>query len=113
MELVDSAEWLGVPTIVLGELEAAFRQSARLPRNLDELGAFLSHPVVDELTVDRDVARFYGEIVVALRSKGTPIPTNDIWIAATAARWGATVLTSDRHFQAVDRVGVLLLGDSG
>ncbi len=58
---------------------------------------------------DRDVARLYAEIVRALKAKGTPLPTNDIWIAAAAARVGATVLTFDDHFRAIERVGSLVL----
>ncbi len=60
-------------------------------------GVFLANPVVHEIVIDRDVGRVYAEIVVALRKAGTPLPTNDIWIAAAAARSGATVLTYDSH----------------
>jgi tRNA(fMet)-specific endonuclease VapC len=109
VERIDAAEWLGVPTIVLGELEAGFRLGARPAHNLDELERFLTYPVVHELAVDRGVAREYGEIVTTLRRKGILIPTNEVWIAACAARSGATVLTYDAHFEAVDRIGVLLL----
>ncbi len=96
---------------MLGELEAGFLQGRRAEHNLDELESFLAHPVVEELPVDRAVARIYGEIVNALRRKGTPIPTNDVWVAATAARSGATLLTYDFHFEKVDRIGVLRLDD--
>lgn len=110
VERVDSATWLGVPAIVLGELAAAFRLGSRSAQNLAELDRFLAHPVVEEVAVDRDVATIYGEIVVSLRRRGTPIPTNDVWIAASAARSGATLLTYDAHFEAVERIGVLRLG---
>ncbi len=110
MAHVDGAAWIGIPTIVLGELEAGFRQGSRAEHNLDELERFLTHPVVNPLAVDREVARIYGEILTALRSNGTPIPTNDVWIAACAARSGAMLLTYDTHFRAVDRISVLLLG---
>lgn len=106
---MDGAEWIGVPTVVLGELEAGFRQGRHARRNLDELEQFLAHRVVNALAVDREVAWIYGEIVTALRGKGSPIPTNDVWIAACAARSGATLLTYDAHFRAVDRIGTLLL----
>lgn len=109
VERVDAAEWLGVPTIVIGELEAGFRSGRKTERNLDELAQFLAHPLVSELAVDREVAGTYGEIVTDLRRNGTPIPTNDVWIAACAARSGATLLTYDAHFDSVDRIGVLLL----
>jgi tRNA(fMet)-specific endonuclease VapC len=106
---LDSAAWIGVPTVVLGELEAGFRLGRHRERNLDELERFLSHPSVDVVVVDRDVARLYGEIVIDLRRRGTPLPTNDVWIAACAARTAATLLTYGRHFATVDRIGVLLL----
>lgn len=59
--------------------------------------------------VDDLVAQIYAEIVVALRQSRRPLPTNDIWIAACAARAGATVLTFDAHFAEIDRVGALVL----
>lgn len=98
-----------MPAIVLGELHHGFRRGTRRQGNEDELDDFLRHPVVAELRVDHDVARIYAEIVQVLRSKGTPIPTNDVWIAATAARAGATVVAYDTHFGLVDRIGVVLL----
>ena len=109
---VGSATWVGVPTIVLGKLEVGYRLGRRAARNLDELGRFLQHPVVELVGVDRDVARLYAEMVVGLRRRGTPVPTNDVWVAACTARVGATLVTYDRHFELVDRVGVLVL-DSG
>ena len=81
----------------------------RARRNVAELEEFLAEPVVEVLAIDADVARIYGEIVLDLRHKGRPLPTNDIWIAATAARAGASVLTFDAHFLDVDRVGAQVL----
>jgi tRNA(fMet)-specific endonuclease VapC len=98
-----------MPATVLGELHAGFRAGSHRRRNDEELEAFLRHPSVEELRVDHSVARIYAEIVEALRAKGTPIPTNDVWIAATAARSGAAVVAYDAHFTAVDRIGLVLL----
>ena len=70
---------------------------------------FLANPAVELLSVDHHVARIYAEIVADLRKAGTPIPTNDIWIAAAAARAGATILTYDAHFRSISRVGSLVL----
>lgn len=71
--------------------------------------------MVQELAVDNDVARIYAEIVRSLRQRRTPLPTNAIWIAASAARAGATLLAYDAHFAAVERIGLLLLdpGEAG
>ncbi len=108
-ELLDAASYVAVPSIVIGELWIGFLGGARVRENELELSQFLEHWVVEEVPVDRDVARLYAEIVRALKAKGTPLPTNDIWIAAAAARVGATVLTFDDHFRAIERVGSLVL----
>jgi len=111
--LIDSAEWIGVPSVVIGELLTGFLQGGQgeqREHNESELAGFLSNPAVTELSVDQTVARLYAEIVVALRGRGTPLPTNDIWVAACAARSGSTVLTFDEHFRSIERVGTLVLG---
>lgn len=109
IELIDGAEWLGMPSVVLGELWIGFLSGSHTDRNVAELGEFLANPVVEEMVIDHDVARMYAEIVIALKETGTPLPTNDIWVAASAAHVGATVLTSDTHFGAIKRVGSLIL----
>ena len=109
-ELLDRAELVGMPTVALGELRTAFLLGSRRRRNEAELDAFLDHPVVEVLTVDSETSRQYAEMVADLRKAGTPIPTNDIWIAATAARNGATVLTCDDHFERIGRVGSVVIG---
>jgi tRNA(fMet)-specific endonuclease VapC len=109
VDLMDSADWIGVPAIVLGELWTGFLLGRQPKKNETELRDFLANPVVELLAIDHEVARIYGEIVVDLRKAGSPIPTNDIWIAAAAARAGATVLSYDIHFKAISRVGSLIL----
>lgn len=108
-ELIDRAEWIGVPSVVIGELFVGFLAGAHLSRNERELAEFLASPAVAEIPVDRDVARIYAEIVTALRRDGNPLPTNDVWIAAAGARVGSPILTFDEHFAAVGRVGTVLL----
>ena len=109
IEIVDSAEWIGVPVVMLGELRTGFLLGGRQEQNEVELREFLANAVVEELPIDGDVGRHFAEIVVDLRRAGTPLPTNDIWIAATSARAGALVLTHDRHFEKIVRVGSLIL----
>ena len=114
VSLLDSAEWIGMSSIVLGELWMGFIQGRRPKENEAELREFLANPAVELLPVDHNVARMYAEIVADLRKAGTPIPTNDIWIAAVAARAGATILTYDAHFRSIPRVGSKVLpGASG
>lgn len=109
MVLLDRAELVGVSTIMLGELRTGFLLGGRRRRNEAELDAFLDNPVVDVLPVDSETSRQYAEIVAELRKAGTPLPTNDIWIAATAARNGTTVLTCDEHFERIARVGSVVI----
>ena len=109
VEHVDRAEWVGVPSIVIGELRAGFLIGSRTDENIGELEEFLSHSAVEIVPVDEYVAQIYGEIFADLRARGRPLPTNDIWIAASAARAGATLLTFDVHFREIVRVGTLIL----
>jgi predicted nucleic acid-binding protein len=107
--LIDSASWIGVPSIVLGELRTGFALGNRRQANEKDLAAFLQNAAVEILEIDDAAARVYADIVVALRQAGTPLPTNDIWIAAAAAREGATVVTFDDHFREIQRVGSVIL----
>ena len=105
VELLDHASWIGVPAIVLGELRVGFQLGMKRAQNEKELRRFLESSCASVLEVDEEATFAYAEIVIELRKAGTPIPTNDVWIAALAAREGATVLTFDAHFEHVGRVG--------
>src|ERR1700674_1677674 len=109
VEVIDRADWIGVSSIVIGELRVGFLLGERPERHQVDLAEFLRQPIVEELPVDGEIGQIYAEIVVALRRNGTPVPSNDIWIAAATARAGATVLTYDRHFAVIKRVNSLVL----
>jgi tRNA(fMet)-specific endonuclease VapC len=94
---------------VIGELCAGFAKGSRGRKNLDELNEFLALPIVETLPVDREIAESFGDIIEELRRKGRPVPVNDVWIAATCARAGATLLTWDAHFRYIPRIGTILL----
>jgi tRNA(fMet)-specific endonuclease VapC len=98
-----------LPTIVLGELEAAFRLGSRERENRHALDELLVEPFVAVQPVNVEVSREYGEIFAALRRAGTPIPVNDIWIAACARSTGATLLTFDRDFERIPELRCRLL----
>jgi tRNA(fMet)-specific endonuclease VapC len=107
--LLDRAEWIGVPVTVLGELFAGFERGKQKSRNIAELDEFLSAPAVEVLPVDRRTAEIFGAMVADLRERGRPLPTNDIWIAAAAARAGATLVTWDAHFRDIPLLGAMIL----
>jgi tRNA(fMet)-specific endonuclease VapC len=99
---VTRAETVFLSTVVAGELLAGFRQGTRLRKNLAELEAFIENPHVRVVPVSLVTADRFGRIAAALRAKGRPIPTNDIWIAAQAMETGADLLSFDAHFVEVD-----------
>lgn len=106
---IDSASWIGFPTIALGELCTGFSPSRSDEREASRLIDFLAHPVVDAIPVDDAVAHEYGHLVADLRRAGTPLPANNIWIAASAARTSSVVLTRDSQFARIARVGCVVL----
>ena len=90
--------------VILGELLAGFSGGRFETRNRELLNEFLSTPRVRTYPVDGETSERYAAIWLHLRSQGTPIPTNDLWIAASAMQHGMTVLTADRHFLKVPQV---------
>lgn len=88
--------------VVVGELLYGFRNGSRFEQNLAKLKGFLTQPAVELLPVTWVTADRFGLISTALRGKGRPIPTNDIWIAAHAMETGADLVSSDRHFGEID-----------
>jgi tRNA(fMet)-specific endonuclease VapC len=109
-DVIDSLQQLdeiGFSITSLGELLAGFIGGNRETQNRSELARFLDSPRVTLLPTDEETAEFYAVIVQALRRNGTPIPTNDIWIAASAQRHGLPVLTRDSHFASVPGLALL------
>jgi tRNA(fMet)-specific endonuclease VapC len=96
--LVRESSELVFSTIVVGELLFGFRNGSRFDRNVNELDEFLADARVHLLAVTRVTADRFGRVAAALRKAGTPIPTNDIWIAAQAFESGAELVTFDEHF---------------
>jgi tRNA(fMet)-specific endonuclease VapC len=97
-QFIAAAETIGLPTVVLGELEAAFTLGRRERENRSVLAEFLAETFVSILPVTYAVARHFGRLFAVLRRAGTPIPINDLWIAATALDCGGHLLTFDAHF---------------
>lgn len=87
--------------IVVGELMDGFHGGSRLKENIRLLEETARGPNVEVLAVAWSTSEWFGRISSGLRRAGTPIPTNDVWIAAHAMEHGATVLTADAHFDKV------------
>ncbi|MBL8514536.1 MAG: type II toxin-antitoxin system VapC family toxin [Betaproteobacteria bacterium] len=105
--VIQRAPRILLPVTVLGELLAGFAAGQREAANRKELNAFMQSPRVTPAQLTTVTADRYALVYAALRRAGRPIPTNDMWIAATALEHGAALLTLDAHFEAVSglRVG--------
>ena len=109
LEIVQRAKKLFLPAIVYGELYYGFRYGTQFGKNLKRLDQFIDNFGVIVIDVNQDVARRFGDIYACLRKKGCPIPTNDIWISACCMSVGGTLLTADRHFEAVDQIATEII----
>lgn len=107
MNILENAEEVFIPVTVLGELYSGFQIGSLTEKNLLELDDFLSKPGISVIDIDKDISFRYGFIVKDLRKQGTPIPTNDIWIAASNMEKGALLLSRDKHFSNVP--GLLMM----
>lgn len=99
---ISTADNVFASVVAIGELESGFRGGSRYAENLEILERFLSKPTVETLAVTRETSECFGRIKNTLRKKGTPIPINDIWLAAQCVENGAVLVTYDRHFSAID-----------
>ena len=104
------AETLGVcdevwiPLIVLGEIKAGFQGGTQRHRNEALLQRLLTKATVSVLMPGRETAEHYARIFVQLKRAGTPVPDNDLWIAALALEHDLTLITRDRHFERIPQL---------
>ena len=102
--ILQETEKISMTPVILGELLAGFSGGRFEFRNRQLLREFLATPRVLVHSLDSDTSERYAAVWLHLRREGTPIPTNDLWIAASAMQHGLTVLTADRHFLKVPQV---------
>jgi tRNA(fMet)-specific endonuclease VapC len=95
---LDNADTVLLSSIVIGELLAGFKKGTRERENRTVLHRFILKPSVRLLSISPDTSEFYARVHDDLRKAGTPIPTNDEWIAAQALENGAAVISFDGHF---------------
>lgn len=102
VQVLRQVSHIGISAISIGELLSGFRGGNREEENRKELGIFLDSPRVTLYSIDEYTAEYYCSILNRLKRLGTPIPTNDIWIAAAAFQYGLQLYTLDSHFSHVD-----------
>lgn len=92
------------PSIVIGELYYGAYNSTRKDENIDRIDAYAGNTIV--LSPDEYTSRLYGQIKAGLKSNGTPIPENDIWIAAIAIQYDLILVSRDRHFNHIKNLSL-------
>ena len=102
-----SATVISVPLVVLAELRAGFLAGTGSTANEENLARFLGRDGIRVLVPDEATTHLYARVFAALRRKGTPIPTNDVWVSALAIEHGLPLYTRDRHFDLVGGLAVL------
>ncbi len=88
--------------VVIGELYEGFLNGLRNLENRTILQRFRERPRTVTVPITGTTAEWFAQIKHGLRRRGRPIPINDVWIAASCMEHGATLLTFDSHFEAVD-----------
>jgi tRNA(fMet)-specific endonuclease VapC len=101
VDKIELADEIWLPFIVVGELRAGFAVGNQEPRNEAALRRFLLKPGVRVVYADDQTTHHYASIYRQLRKQGTPIPTNDMWIAALVQQHSLVLFARDAHFDAL------------
>jgi len=104
VEVVERANEVFLPFIVVGELRAGFAVGIQETRNEAVLRRFLLKSGVRVLYADEQTTHQYAAIYRQLRKQGTPMPTNDMWIAALVLQHSLVLLARDAHFDALPQL---------
>jgi len=89
---------------VLGELFAGFKGGEKEKKNKENLSLFLNKPLVNTLDATIETSEIFGLIKNTLKTKGIPLPINDIWIAAHTIETGSLLITYDDHFKNIENI---------
>jgi len=98
--VLDSDERHHLPVIVIGEYRYGLLRSKYRQRLEPVLATLIRESI--PLAIDLETTNHYARVRDELRSKGRPIPENDVWIAALARQHAEPVVSRDEHFDAVD-----------
>jgi predicted nucleic acid-binding protein len=93
-----------IPLVVLAEIKAGFLGGNKGHRNEILLRKLLSKATVGVLLPDRETAEHYARLFVQLKRAGTPVPDNDLWIAALALQHDLLLITRDKHFESIPQL---------
>ena len=103
-EQLGTAEEVWIPLFALGEIKAGFQGGTQSRQNESLLNRLLAKPTAGVLLPSRETAEHYARLFVQLRRAGTPIPDNDLWIAALVLEHDLILITRDRHFERIPQL---------
>lgn len=101
LDALAEAQIIYLSIFVLGELYAGFKGGNREIENHKILRTFIHKPPVNILEANNETAEIFGKVKNGLKTAGTPLPINDVWIAAHAMETGSVIVTYDLHFSKV------------
>jgi predicted nucleic acid-binding protein len=104
VNVVEEAEAVLLPFVVLAQLRAGFAYGQRQTDNERVLRRFLLKDGVQTLFPDDQTTHHYASVFRQLRIQGTPIPTNDMWLAALALQHNLVLHARDKHFDALPQI---------
>lgn len=103
-ERLGSCEQVWIPLMVLAEIKAGFYGGTRQHKNEILLQRLLAKSTVGILLPSRETAEHYARLFVQLKRAGTPVPDNDLWIAALALEHDLILITRDQHFERIPQL---------
>lgn len=103
-EKVNIYQKIYTSSIVLGELYTGINRVSNKSKQIKKLNEFLEWCTI--LEINQETAKYFGQLVAQLYKKGTPIPTNDVWIAASAMKYDLILMSGDKHFKQIESLNL-------
>lgn len=104
LSLLAESDIVYMSIFVLGELYAGFKGGMKERENTRVLKQFIQKSTVELLIATEETAKVFGYIKNNLKQAGTPLPINDIWIAAHTFESGSILITYDAHFKKISQI---------
>ena len=101
LSLLAESDVVYMSIFVLGELYAGFKGGSKEQENTQLLKRFIQKPTVEILEATGETSKVFGQVKNNLKKAGTPLPINDVWIAAHTLESGSTLITYDVHFREI------------
>ena len=104
VETLETADSVVIPFVVVAELKIGFGQGNRRVMNERLLTGFLAEPGVRIAFPDSQTLDVFASLFLDLKTRGRPIPLNDLWIASLCVQHGLALYSRDRHFESLPQL---------